>query len=445
MLIESIGQGATAATVSFDLTEGFLSKKEFTVEDARTIRRFVYQSIRIRKELEEALKGRSEEDKVGRFQAGLGLWILRRHEEALERLSGFATQPVGAWLVAETLLAMGRLREAHETLESIVSKEGISKHEASGELQLLLVRAKRELGDIEGAQKVLKTLAKSQDANALYHYELGAVADDGGEYDEARAAYQRALELKVDFSPALFRLGYGESIRGSDSRAIGFYERAIAIEPRYEEAVLNLGTLYEDTEQWEKAVRCYESILDENPAHDRARLFRKDAVDSMTMYIDEDMARRTDKHNQILQIPISDFELSVRSRNCLAKMNIRTLGDLVQKTEPELLSYKNFGETSLTEIKSLLTKRGLTLGMLRGDRESEASQATVPVEVLEKSVADLDLSIRCRNCLTQLGVQTVGDLIMKTEEELMGIRNFGQTSLNEIKTKLTELNLMLAS
>ena len=58
------------------------------------------------------------------------------------------------------------------------------------------------------------------------------------------------------------------------------------------------------------------------------------------------------------RFPITDFELSVRSRNCLKKMNIRSLGDLLKTTEQELLSYKNFGETSLNEIKALLDAKG---------------------------------------------------------------------------------------
>src|SRR5438034_8316315 len=54
-----------------------------------------------------------------------------------------------------------------------------------------------------------------------------------------------------------------------------------------------------------------------------------------------------------LEIPVTDFELSVRSRNCLRKMNIRTLGDLTRTTEAALLASKNFGETSLSEIKEI--------------------------------------------------------------------------------------------
>src|SRR5207302_9180518 len=63
-----------------------------------------------------------------------------------------------------------------------------------------------------------------------------------------------------------------------------------------------------------------------------------------------------------LEIPVTDFELSVRSRNCLKKMNIRTLGDLTRVTEQQLLSSKNFGETSLSEIKEMMGTKGLRLG-----------------------------------------------------------------------------------
>ena len=80
------------------------------------------------------------------------------------------------------------------------------------------------------------------------------------------------------------------------------------------------------------------------------------------MYYDDEDHRSGGSRNAVLDIPVTDFELSVRSRNCLKKMNIKTLGDLLKTTEQELLSYKNFGETSLNEIKQLLAHKGLRLG-----------------------------------------------------------------------------------
>ena len=64
-----------------------------------------------------------------------------------------------------------------------------------------------------------------------------------------------------------------------------------------------------------------------------------------------------------LRLPISELELSVRSSNCLREAGIRIIADLVKKTEDEMLSFKNFGKKSLTEIKELLMGMGLTLGM----------------------------------------------------------------------------------
>jgi DNA-directed RNA polymerase subunit alpha len=63
--------------------------------------------------------------------------------------------------------------------------------------------------------------------------------------------------------------------------------------------------------------------------------------------------------------------------------------------------------------------------------------------VLARSVNDLELSVRSRKALALLDVQTLGDLCMKTEAELMGVKNFGMTSLQEIKDKLHEMGLSL--
>src|SRR5947207_15688930 len=80
------------------------------------------------------------------------------------------------------------------------------------------------------------------------------------------------------------------------------------------------------------------------------------------MYYNPDEEHAFSRFSQVLEIPVTDFELSVRSRNCLKKMNIRTLGDLTRVTEQQLLSSKNFGETSLSEIKEMMTTKGLRLG-----------------------------------------------------------------------------------
>ena len=65
----------------------------------------------------------------------------------------------------------------------------------------------------------------------------------------------------------------------------------------------------------------------------------------------------------VLLRPIDDLELTVRSANCLKAESIYYIGDLIQKTEVELLKTPNLGKKSLTEIKEVLAQRGLSLGM----------------------------------------------------------------------------------
>ena len=73
--------------------------------------------------------------------------------------------------------------------------------------------------------------------------------------------------------------------------------------------------------------------------------------------------RQTSELAQTLSEPIADLELSVRARNCLDGADLKTLRDLVSLTENEVMNLKNLGKTSLTEIKSKLAERGLSLGM----------------------------------------------------------------------------------
>jgi DNA-directed RNA polymerase subunit alpha len=74
-------------------------------------------------------------------------------------------------------------------------------------------------------------------------------------------------------------------------------------------------------------------------------------------------AEEEDEVDPILLRPVDDLELTVRSANCLKAENIYYIGDLVQRTEVELLKTPNLGKKSLTEIKDVLASRGLSLGM----------------------------------------------------------------------------------
>jgi DNA-directed RNA polymerase subunit alpha len=78
---------------------------------------------------------------------------------------------------------------------------------------------------------------------------------------------------------------------------------------------------------------------------------------------EEPAERAMNQMNEVLNRSVEELELSVRSYNCLKNANIQTIGDLVQKSEAEMLRTKNFGRKSLNEIKEILTNLGLGFGM----------------------------------------------------------------------------------
>jgi len=264
--------------------------------------------------------------------------------------------------------------------------------------------------------------------------------------------YKTALELSPDHQRALFHLAYRCDLSGDEEAAIDYYKQIASNSPVYVSALLNLAVLYEDAGQFDKAEQCVDAVLETHPNHQRAILFKKDVESSKTMFYDEEKEKKRTRKSQILETPISDFELSVRSRNCLRKMKIDTLGDLLNITEVELLSYKNFGETSLREIRAVLESKGLILGMTLEEKQfssAETSDSTATAAqdegLMNKSADDLQLSVRARKCLQKLNIRIIGELTQRTDAELLGCKNFGVTSLNEIKKALANLGLSLRS
>lgn len=88
--------------------------------------------------------------------------------------------------------------------------------------------------------------------------------------------------------------------------------------------------------------------------------------------VEEEISSEEKELIEKLNMPISELELSVRSSNCLKEAKIKTIGDLVRKTEMEMLKYRNFGKKSLTEINKILGDMGLHLGMkIEGAQKTE--------------------------------------------------------------------------
>lgn len=294
------------------------------------------------------------------------------------------------------------------------------------------------------------TVTSINERAAEEYFRRAVDAEKEANHEKAVEFYERALNENPDHELAIFNLAVLYDRRAEDAKAIELYERICTSPPVHLNALLNLAILYEDNNHYEEAHRCLDAVLRTDPNHERARLYMKDVESARSMFYDEDAERRGDKRDAVLNIPITDFELSVRSRNCLKKMNMRTLGDLLRTTEQELLSYKNFGETSLNEIKSLLASKGLRLGQAAEEGKSGLAPrrpsvvvGNIAPEILNKPVADLELSVRSRKALQRLNIVSIGELASRTEDELLGCKNFGHTSLNEIKQQLASFGLGL--
>jgi DNA-directed RNA polymerase subunit alpha len=96
--------------------------------------------------------------------------------------------------------------------------------------------------------------------------------------------------------------------------------------------------------------------------------------------------------NENLNRSVEELELSVRSYNCLKNANIATIGELIQKTEAEMLKTKNFGRKSLNEIKEILAQMGLSLGMKIDDQGNPVPGPTsvLPAATLAASFGNFD-------------------------------------------------------
>jgi DNA-directed RNA polymerase subunit alpha len=380
--------------------------------------------------------------------SGIGLFILGRDAEAVEKLTKAKDCKEKFIYLGFALRRMRRFDEAIENLQK-------SLDYGADTLSITLEKAAtyRQALNLDAAAGELKTCANFEKVSAEYHYQLGRLQEAQGLYEDAIDNYKTALELSPNHQRALFHLAYRCDSSGNEEAAIDYYRQIVSTSPIYVSALINLAVLYEDAEQFDKASRCVDKVLQHHPNHQRAIMFKKDIESSKTMFYDEDKQKKKDYKTKLLETPISDFELSVRSRNCLKKMNINTLGDLLNITETELLSYKNFGETSLKEIKNVLESKSLQLGMTLKEKQLasvemadyHAAEEDKDEQLLSKSVDELQLSVRSRKCLQKLNICTISDLIHKTDAELLGVKNFGVTSLNEIKKNLGKLELSLRS
>lgn len=451
------GPSPSTPTAEHTVTSAFLKELEtvFLSEELDraklfAIREKIFQDIDLADRLEgltlelESAVAKAEKPSARRaYQVKLGFahWILEDYSGAISVLESVVQEITAHYFMGLIFLERGNYTKALAALERAAEKDD------SLEVTCALLETRTRLGlpaeSLKQADKMIKGHPESSEA----HYQRGLALDHLGEYEAAIKSYQEALELNASHIKSSFRLGYLLALRGQEEEALHYYQKCVNTPPAYASVLLNLGLLYEDARQYEKAVSCYQKVLRSDPTNDRARVFLKDALASLHMYYDEDQQTEMNRRKSLLKMPVAEFELSVRCRSALESIGIQAVGDLVTKTDQELLACDNFGETSLQEIKILLAQHGLHLGMSMHDVSSE-SKAVLgrpgDQTVLDKLVNEVDLSVRSRRCMERLGIVTLRDLTEKTEKELLSGKNFGRTSLKEIKDKLAQFGMKLA-
>jgi DNA-directed RNA polymerase subunit alpha len=401
-----------------------------------------FRSLR---EAVEELEAQPQQTPASAVRLGVCYYLIGRAARAAEFLANSDGGALARFYLAKCASELENHSAAAENFDKAAKAGYDANLCALGKSQ-----AQRRDGDPQAALKTLDNLSGPIEQTADYLAERAAtVAAIGGNPQEVVALYERAVDVDDKHPAALFGLAMENDRRGNDHTALSLYERSVARFPAQIGSLINLGLMYEDLHHYDRARMCFQRVINSHPSHPRARLFLKDVEASRDMYYDEEAQRRRDRLGQILGIPVTDFELSVRSRNCLQKMGIETLGDLTQTTEQELLASKNFGETSLVEIREMLHSKGLSLGQFSHERREEEPDFTYetlsPDEraLLERPIADLNLSVRARKCMVRLGISTVGELLRRTGDELLESKNFGVTSLNEVREKLSLQGLKL--
>jgi len=298
--------------------------------------------------------------------------------------------------------------------------------EAKAELVRVLLAA----GLHDEGEKALQGVPNGADRDFL----TGALAEARGNIEPAIKSFEAALEADGSHVEAAFKLGVLLDRIGDDELAAEHYLICADAWPAYLPGVINLGILYEERSEPNAAMDCFRQVLAYNPRQRRAISLLRDARSSRSMFYDEKEERERERMEKIMRTSVNDFELSVRSRNCLAKMNIFTLGDLLRISEQEMLSYKNFGETSLKEVREMLAARNLRLGMFRD--ESEHGPTKADQKQLGESVEKLELSPRAAQVVTDLGITRIGDLVQYTDLDLYKAKGSGQSVVQELSTAL---------
>jgi DNA-directed RNA polymerase alpha subunit len=215
--------------------------------------------------------------------------------------------------------------------------------------------------------------------------------------------------------------------------------------------------LIESTEDVCKSDVLVES-LSQSDCPDKLEPFQnlEPSIDELTQFNEADQTLSDDAFVVFSDSPIEVLKLSVRTYNCLKRKNINTITELQNYSDIDLMNIKDFGQKSLDEVRTALSKINgypqlietelnsflvkKNLKQLDLSNEETLSDDFLVIS-LNSPIEVLKLSAKTYRCLKYLSdIKTVGDLQELSDTELMNIRNFGQKSLDEVKLVLSKIN-----
>ncbi|MFN9605840.1 MAG: DNA-directed RNA polymerase subunit alpha C-terminal domain-containing protein, partial [Planctomycetota bacterium] len=354
-------------TTGIDIREIVLSNQTFGPQDIERVTRAIEEDltqVALLRDAVQELQQSSNLSPATMTRMGVSQYLLGKFREAEQTLRQGDGGALAQYYLGKSCFQMEQYERALEYYDA-AEKSGYTAEWC----QLSRAEVYRYIGRREEALKLLDNIFGPVEQHPEYPYQRAAtLAAIGGNLPEVIALYQRALQHNPKHAGALFGLAVEYDRMGNDQQAFELYQRGAGLIPSHVGTLLNLGLMYEDRNDFTRAQACYRRILETDPANEIAKLYLKDAAAGGNVLYDEDSQKKNERLAQLLNVPVTDFELSVRSRNCLQKMGIRTLGDLTRVSEQTLLSSKNFGETSLVEIKEMLTARGLSLGQFAHEK-----------------------------------------------------------------------------
>ncbi len=212
---------------------------------------------------------REDRSPAASVRLGVCYYLLGRYAAAIQTLKTGDGGALVHFYLAKTHFALGQYDEAIASYAAAI-KAGYNNDDCV----LGRAEAQRNAGDPTAALQSLDSLSGAVEQTAEYLYQRGAtISALGGNPSEVIALFERAVEADTNHAGALFGLAKENDRRGNDEIAVDLYERSSAQFPAFVGTLLNLGVLYEDRQQYDRAQQCYNRILEQYPNFARRGCF----------------------------------------------------------------------------------------------------------------------------------------------------------------------------